>query len=90
MIRKSSVIVLVLAAVAAGIILSAGFNVSPIARALWGDKEKPVVVPAAAGIRMVPVDIPQLFKEVSPAVVNISISQVVKLNRPWGRNPFGQ
>ncbi len=90
MIRKSRVVVLVLAAVAAGIVLSAGFNVSSIARALLGDKEKPVVVPAAAGLRMVPVDIPQLFKEVSPAVVNISTTQVVKLNRPKMRNPFGQ
>jgi len=90
MIRKSRVVVLVLAAVAAGIVLSAGFNFSPIARALWGEKEKPVVVPAVAGLRMVPVDIPQLFKEVSPAVVNISTTQVVKLNRPRMRNPFGQ
>ena len=90
MIRKSRVVVLVLAAVAAGIVLSAGFNFSPIARALWGDKEKPAVVPAAAGLRMLPVDIPQLFKEVSPAVVNISTTQVVKLNRPRMRNPFGQ
>jgi len=90
MIRKSKVVVLVLAAVAAGIVLSAGFNFSPIARALWGDKEKPAVVPAAAGLRMLPVDIPQLFKEVSPAVVNISTTQVVKLNRPRMRNPFGQ
>ena len=90
MIRKSKVVVLVLAAVAAGILLSASLNVSPIARALWGDKEKPAIVPAAAGVRMVPVDIPQLFKEVSPAVVNISTSQVVKLNRPRMRNPFGQ
>jgi serine protease Do len=89
-IRKSPVIVLVLAAVAAGIVLSAGIDVSPVARALWGDKEKPVVVPAAAGIRMVPVDIPQLFKEVSPAVVNISTTQVVKFTRPRGRSPFGQ
>jgi serine protease Do len=90
MIRKSRVVVLVLAAVAAGIVLSAGFDFSPIARALWGDKEKPAVVPAAAGLRMVPVDIPQLFKEVSPAVVNISTTQVVKFNRPRMRNPFGQ
>jgi serine protease Do len=89
-IRKSKVVVLVIAAVAAGIVLSAGFNFSPIARALWGDKGKPVVVPAAAGVRMVPVDIPQLFKEVSPAVVNISTTQVVKLDRPRMRNPFGQ
>jgi serine protease Do len=89
-IRNSKVAVLVLAAVAAGIVLSAGFNVSPIARALWGEKEKPVVVPAVAGLRMVPVDIPQLFKEVSPAVVNISTTQVVKFNHPRMRNPFGQ
>jgi serine protease Do len=90
MIRKSRVYILVLAAVAAGIVLSAGFNLSPIARALRGDQEKPAVVPAAAGLRMVPVDIPQLFKEVSPAVVNISTTQVMKLNRPRMRNPFGQ
>ena len=89
MIRKSRVVVLVLAAVAPGIVLSAGFNFSPIARALWGDKEKPAVVPAAAGVRNLPVDIPQLFKEVSPAVVNISTTQVVKFNRPRMRNPFG-
>jgi serine protease Do len=89
MIRKSRVVVLVLAAVAAGIVLSAGFDFSPIARALWGDKEKPAVVPAAAGVRNLPVDIPQLFKEVSPAVVNISTTQVVKFNRPRMRNPFG-
>jgi len=89
-IRKSKVVVLVLAAVAAGIVLSAGFNFSPIARALWGDKEKPAVIPASAGMRMLPVDIPQLFKEVSPAVVNISTTQVVKLNHPQMRNPFGQ
>ena len=90
MIRKGRVVALVLAAVAAGVLLTAGFNFSPIARALWGDKEKPAVVPTAAGIRMVPVDIPQLFKEVSPAVVNISTTQVVKLNRPRMRSPFGQ
>jgi len=82
-------VVLVLASVAAGIVLSAGFNFSPIARALWGDKEKPAAVPTAAGLRMVPVDIPQLFKEVSPAVVNISTTQVVKFNHPRMRNPFG-
>ncbi|GAB4228448.1 MAG: DegQ family serine endoprotease [Deltaproteobacteria bacterium] len=90
MIRKSRVVVLVLAAVAAGVILTAGFDFSPIAKALWGEKEKAAVVPAAAGLRMVPVDIPQLFKEVSPAVVNISTTQVVKFNRPRMRSPFGQ
>jgi serine protease Do len=90
MIRKSRVVILILAAVTAGIVLSAGFDFSPIAQALRSDKEKPAVVPAAAGLRMIPVDIPQLFKEVSPAVVNISTTQVVKLNRPRVRNPFGQ
>jgi serine protease Do len=89
-IRKSKVVVLVLAAVAAGIVLSAGFNVSPIARALLGDKETPAVVPTASGMRMLPVDIPQLFKEVSPAVVNISTTQVMKFNHPQMRNPFGR
>ncbi|MHB1011405.1 MAG: DegQ family serine endoprotease [Desulfobacteria bacterium] len=90
MIRKSRVAILVLAAVAAGIVLTAGFNVSPIAQALWGDKEKPAVIPTAAGMRMLPVDIPQLFKEVSPAVVNISTTQVVKINHPQMNNPFGR
>ncbi len=90
MISKNRVFILVLAAVAAGIVLSAGFDFSPIAQALRGDKEKPVVVPAAAGMRMLPVDIPQLFKDVSPAVVNISTTQVVKFNRPQTRNPFGR
>ena len=89
MIRKSRVVVLVLAAVAAGIVLTAGFNFSPLARALWGDKEKPAVVPAAAGMRMLPVDIPQLVKGVSPAVVNISTTQTVKFNRPRLPSPFG-
>jgi len=89
-IRKSRALALVLAAVAAGIVLSAGLNLSPISHALWGDKEKPVVLPAAAGLRMVPVDIPTLFKEVSPAVVNISTTQVVKLDQPRRRSPFGQ
>jgi serine protease Do len=89
-IRKSRVVILVLAAVAAGVLLTAGFNVSPIARALLGDKEKPAVIPAAAGLRMVPVDIPQLFKEVSPSVVNISTTQLMKFNHPQTRNPFGR
>jgi len=42
---------------------------------LWGDKEKPAAIPSTEGLRMVPVDIPQLFKEVSPAVVNISTTR---------------
>ena len=90
MIRKSWVVVLVLASIAAGVVLTASFNISPIARALWGDKEAPAAVPVAAGVRMVPVDIPQLFKAVSPAVVNISTTQVVKFDHPRMRNPLGQ
>jgi len=89
-IRKSWVVVLVLASIAAGVVLTASFNISPIARALWGDKEAPAAVPVAAGVRMVPVDIPQLFKAVSPAVVNISTTQVVKFDHPRMRNPLGQ
>jgi serine protease Do len=89
-ISRNRVVILVVVAVAAGIVLSAGFDFSPIAQALRGDKENPAVVPAAAGLRMLPVDIPQLFKEVSPAVVNISTTQLVKFNRPKMRNPFGQ
>ena len=91
MIRKSKVVVLVLAAVAAGLVISAAFNLSPISNALFhGEKDKPAVVPAAAPARMLPVDIPSLFKEVSPAVVNISTTQMVKFNRPRMRSPFGQ
>ncbi len=93
MIRKSKVVVLVLAAVAAGLVISAAFNLSPISNALFhGEKDKSPVVPVAASApaRMLPVDIPTLFKEVSPAVVNISTSQVVRFNRPRMRSPFGQ
>jgi serine protease Do len=89
MIRNSKAVVLVLAAVAAGLVLSATLNLSPITNALFlGEKEK---TPASAGqARMLPVDIPALFKEVSPAVVNISTTQVVRLSRPRPRSPFGQ
>jgi serine protease Do len=90
-IRKSKVVVLVLAAVAAGLVISAAFNLSPISNALFhGEKDKPAVVPASTPGRMLPVDIPALFKEVSPAVVNISTTQMVKFNRPRMRSPFGQ
>jgi serine protease Do len=94
-IRKSRVVVLLVAAVAAGVVLSAGLNMSPITYALWGDKDKPAAapaataVPAAAPVRMLPVDIPALVKEVSPAVVNISTTQVVKFDHPRMRSPFG-
>jgi serine protease Do len=90
-IRKSKVVVLVLAAVAAGLVISAAFNLSPISNALFhGEKDKSTAVPSSAAARMLPVDIPALFKEVSPAVVNISTTQVVRLNRPRMRSPFGQ
>ncbi|HSL92189.1 MAG TPA: hypothetical protein VK863_06035, partial [Candidatus Limnocylindrales bacterium] len=91
MIRKSKVVVLVLAAVAAGLVISAAFNLSPISNALFlGQKDKEAAVPSSPSARMLPVDIPTLFKGVSPAVVNISTTQVVRLNRPRMRSPFGQ
>ena len=91
MIRKSKVVILVLAAVAAGLVISAAFNLSPISNALFlGNKDKDPAVPTSPSVRMLPVDIPTLFKEVSPAVVNISTTQVVRFNRPRMRSPFGQ
>ncbi len=92
MIRRSKVVVLVLAAVAAGLVISAAFNLSPLTSAFWGERGgggAGTAVPAAA-LRMVPVDIPALVKEVSPAVVNVSTTQVVRFNRPQRqRSPFG-
>ena len=91
MIRNSKVVVLVLAAVAAGLVISAAFNLSPISNALFhGEKNNPPAVPSSASARMLPVDIPTLFKEVSPAVVNISTTQMIRFNRPRMRSPFGQ
>jgi len=88
--RKSHVVVWVLAAVAAGLVISAAFNLSPISNALFlGDKEKSGAESPGAPMRMLPVDIPTLFKSVSPTVVNISTTQVVRLNRPRMRSPFG-
>jgi len=91
MIRRSKVVVLVLAAVAAGLVISAAFNLPPLTNAFWGDKggEKSGSAVPAAALRMVPVDIPTLVKEVSPAVVNVSTTQVVRFNRPRMRQPFG-
>jgi len=90
-IRKSKVVILVLAAVAAGLVISAAFNLSPTSNALFlGNKDKDPAVPTSPSVRMLPVDIPTLFKEVSPAVVNISTTQVVRFNRPRMRSPFGQ
>ena len=91
MIPRSKVFVLVLAAVAAGLVFSAAFNLSPISNALFtGQKEDVAAVPDKPATRMVPVDIPTLFREVSPAVVNVSTTQMVKLSRPRMRSPFGQ
>ncbi len=83
MVPKSKVIVLLLAAVAAGVVLSSALNLSPHCSAF-----NPGIEPAAVS-RMVPIDIPALFKEVSPAVVNIGTTQVVRFNQPKLRNPFG-
>lgn len=90
MIRKSKVVVLLLAAVAAGLVISAAFNLSPISSAFLGGKDKSPAEAVSAAGRMLPVDIPALFKGVSPAVVNISTTQVVRFNRPRMRSPFGQ
>lgn len=102
MVRKSKVVVLLAAAVAAGVVLSAALDLSPLTHAVMGGKGKAAVaqpspVPAAsvpadpgAGVRMLPVDIPALVKGVSPAVVNISTTQVVRQPRPRMRTPFGR
>ncbi len=92
MIGKGKVAVLVLAAVAAGVVLSAVLNLSPLTNAFWGkDEKKAVEVGAVApsGQGMSLESIPALAKAVSPAVVNISTTQVVKLRRPQFRSPFG-
>ena len=93
MIGKGKVVVLLLAAVAAGVVLSAGLNLSPLTNAFWGsgEKEKGSEVGAVAPDRVLPIEsIPTLAKGVSPAVVNISTTQVVRFNRPRLRSPFGQ
>jgi len=88
-IRRSWVVVLVLAAVAGGLVISAGFNLSTGTNAFVGDKEKESDAQPAAATRMLPVDIPSLVRETSPAVVNISTTQVVRFSRPRMRSPFG-
>jgi len=81
----------VLGALAAGIVLASALNLAPLTGAFWGGRDRAAVVPAAAP-RMVPVDIATLVREVSPAVVNISTTQVVRFGRPrlspFGRDPF--
>ncbi len=95
MIGRGKVVVLVLAAVAAGLILSATLDLSPLTRAFWGDKDKDKEGGAKTGAvssgKVVPIEgIPALAKEVSPAVVNISTTQVVRYSRPRFRSPFGR
>ena len=93
MIGKGKVVVLVIAAVAAGLILSAGLDLSPLTSAFWGSKEKDrgVETGAVPPGKVVPIEgIPTLAKEVSPAVVNISTTQVVRFSRPRLRSPFGR
>jgi serine protease Do len=87
-IRKSKLAVLLLAAVAAGVVLAAGLNLSPKTYAVPDAKDKAAAT-ATSTVRMLPVDIPALVKEVSPAVVNISTTQVVKFDHPRMRSPFG-
>jgi len=93
MIGKGKVIVFLLAAVAVGLVLSASLNLSPLTNAFWGGGEKEKAgeaAPIAVG-KVLPLEgIPALVKEVSPAVVNISTTQVVHLRRPQMRSPFGQ
>ena len=92
MIRKSKVVVLVLAAVAAGFVLSAGFNLSPLSDAFLGEKGRDAgsAAPVPTPGRLLPVDIPSLVKGTSPSVVNISTTQVVRFSRPRMRSPFGR
>ncbi len=93
MIGRGKMVVLMIAAVAAGLILSATLDLSPLTRAFWGsgEKEKGGEVGALPSGKVVPVEgIPALAKEVSPAVVNISTTQVVRFSRPRLRSPFGR
>ncbi|MGW8284835.1 MAG: DegQ family serine endoprotease [Candidatus Deferrimicrobiaceae bacterium] len=92
MIGKGKVVVLLLAAMAVGLVLSASLNLSPLTSAFWGGGEKEKAgeaAPIAVGKVRPLEDIPPLVKEVSPAVVNISTTQVVHLRRPRMRSPFG-
>jgi serine protease Do len=92
-IEKSRVFILVLAAVAAGVILSAALNLSPLTSAFRGDAEKKAVETGTVNPsgKVLPIEsIPALAKEVSPSVVNISTTQVVRLRRPRMPSPFGR
>ena len=89
--KRSKVVVLVLAAVGVGLLISVAFNLSPTTSALFlGEKEKVATASASTAPRMLPVDIPALVKEVSPGVVSITTTQVVRFNQPRMRSPSGQ
>jgi serine protease Do len=91
MIGRGKIVVLLLAAVAAGVVLSAALNLSPSTSAGSGGKEKAGEAATAAAGNSIPIEsIPALAKAVSPAVVNISTTQVVRFRRPRMRSPFGQ
>ncbi|UCD48236.1 MAG: DegQ family serine endoprotease [Deltaproteobacteria bacterium] len=92
MIGKGKVVVLLVAAVAAGVLLSAALNLSPLTSAFRGEsgEGKGGEVGAVPAGKVLPVEnIPALAKEVSPSVVNISTTQVVRTRRPQMRSPFG-
>src|SRR3989304_4231111 len=91
-IRKSNVVVLVLAAVAAGFVLSAGFNLSPLSDAFLGEKGRDAgsAAPVPTPSRLLPVDIPSPGEGTAPSVVNISTTQGVRFSRPRMRSPFGR
>ena len=92
MIGKGKLYVLLLAAVAVGLVLSAALNLSPLTSAFWGGGEKEKAgeaAPLAVGKALSLEGIPPLVKKVSPAVVNISTTQVIHLRRPRMRSPFG-
>jgi serine protease Do len=91
MIRKSRAFILVLAAVAFGIVLASGLDLLPRIDAGWKDKIRGAAADAPAPApRMAPLDIASLAKDVTPAVVNISTTQVVRFDRQRPRSPFGR
>jgi serine protease Do len=88
-IKRSRVAMLIIAAAATGMIFSSAFDMPPLTDAASKDRPREAVVVPATTPRMAPVDIATLVKEVSPAVVNISTTQVVRFSRPRFRSPFG-
>jgi serine protease Do len=87
---KSRVAILVIAAAMFGVVIASALELSPLIDAGWKGKVRDAaeVTPSSAP-RMMPVDITTLAKEVSPAVVNVSTTQV-RIDRPTRpRSPFG-